>query len=246
MAASVQIPDQAAQYLLELQNLLATSEAQVWAASLGFCIGSLEMGYVASAQACLDKLASEFAIYLDPRARRIINSAIAGLGDLVSDLQFIYSEVGAGELAAAEAIDGLLELGLVYQGAATPPALETFIAPYLQLSQTFPGNGPGGTHVAQAAVAPIPVVSGTTCGTGKATAKGICCQAVTQLGLARAAQGFQYTDCNGKVRCLACGTKASTSKKNPGATVFSVKRVTCGPSGCPALGQVQGNIIQPI
>lgn len=98
------------------------------------------------------------------------------------------------------------------------------------------------------AVAPIPTVT-ESAGAGVCSTKsgnrGICCAAVTQLGLARAAQGFQYTNCNGKVVCLACGTKASTSKKHPGQTVFSVKRVSCGPSGCPALGGIQ-TITPPI
>jgi hypothetical protein len=98
------------------------------------------------------------------------------------------------------------------------------------------------------AVAPIPTVT-ESAGAGVCSTKsgnrGICCAAVTQLGLARAAQGFQYTNCNGKVVCLACGTKASTSKKHPGQTVFAVKRVSCGPSGCPALAGQQG-IIAPI
>ena len=99
----------------------------------------------------------------------------------------------------------------------------------------------GGNTVAISAVAPIPVVPGT-CSTKSGT-RGICCAAVTQLGLTRAAQGFQYTNCNGRVVCLACGTKRSVSKKNPGATVFSVKRVSCGVSGCPALSAIQGQII---
>ena len=96
------------------------------------------------------------------------------------------------------------------------------------------------------AVAPVPTIT-YACPTPLAgTDRGICCAAVTQLGLTRASQGFQYTDCKGRTRCLACGTKASTSKKHPGQTVFAVKRISCGPSGCPALGTVQGNIVAPL
>jgi hypothetical protein len=95
-----------------------------------------------------------------------------------------------------------------------------------------------------AAVAPVPAVP-ATCVSSRGD-RGICCTAVTQLGIQRAAQGFQYTDCNGRTRCLACGTKASVSKKHPGQTVFDVRRVSCGPSGCPALGTVQGQIVQPV
>jgi hypothetical protein len=73
----------------------------------------------------------------------------------------------------------------------------------------------------------------------------VCCAAVTQLGLAQAALGFQYTTCTGRTLCLACGTKTSVSKKHPGATVFSVKRVSCSVTGCPALSQLQGQITAP-
>jgi hypothetical protein len=148
----------------------------------------------------------------------------------------ILAELIAGALSAAEAVSALLEEGISYTGTVTAAAIAAFIRALI---------GSQGGHVAVSATAPVPSVTGASC-TTKAGSRGICCTAVTQLGLARAAQGFQYTDCNGKVRCLACGTKASTSKKNPGATVFSVKRVSCGPSGCPALGQVQGNIIAPV
>lgn len=86
------------------------------------------------------------------------------------------------------------------------------------------------------AVSPVPTLAQPpTCVTGRSTHKGICCAAITQLGAARAAQGFQYTTCTGRTLCLACGTKASVSVKHPGQIVFSPKRVSCGPSGCPAL-----------
>jgi len=82
------------------------------------------------------------------------------------------------------------------------------------------------------------------CVTGSSTHKGICCAAVTQFGLSQAALGFQYTSCKGRTVCLACGTKSSVSKRHPGQAVFDVKRVSCGPSGCPAL--VQAGIVPAI
>jgi hypothetical protein len=101
------------------------------------------------------------------------------------------------------------------------------------------GLTPSGGHTV-VATAPVPTVTEAAglgvCSTRSGN-KGICCAAVTQLGLARAAQGFQYTNCNGRVVCLQCGTRPSTSKKHPGQTVFTVRRASCGPSGCPALGQ---------
>lgn len=239
MATTVPIPDQAVPYVTALQNLLASNQAKLWAASLAYCLGSLELGFLKMAHACLEKLVFEFAAYMDATVGPIIDEVIAGLGNLVADLQFILDQIGAGELDTMEAIDALLELGVQYPGAQNAPSIESFVGQYLQLSQTI-----GGGHHVATAVAPIPVVPGT-CGTKRGTV-GICCTAVTQLGLARAAQGFQYVDCNGKTRCLACGTKASVSPKKVGQTVFSVKRVSCGPSGCPALGQVQGQIITPV
>jgi hypothetical protein len=92
------------------------------------------------------------------------------------------------------------------------------------------------------AIAPVPTVTetvgGGACGTSSQN-KGICCAALTQLGAARAAQGFSYVNCKGKTVCMACGIRPSTSK-NPakaGQPVFIPRRVTCGPSGCPALAQ---------
>jgi hypothetical protein len=100
--------------------------------------------------------------------------------------------------------------------------------------------------MATSATPPIPTITqAPACNAGPGRRTGICCAAVTALGLARAAAGFSYTNCAGKTVCLACGTKASVSKKNPGQTVFSVKRVTCGPSGCPALGALTGGALIP-
>jgi hypothetical protein len=152
-------------------------------------------------------------------------------------LEAIVIGLLAGTLTVAEGIAGLLELGIVYTGAKTIAALVSYVNGLI-----------GGSKVATtSAVAPVPVIAPQTTGVGTCSTnsgnKGICCAAVTQLGLARAAQGFQYTNCKGKTVCLACGTKASVSKKNPGTTVFSVKRVSCGPSGCPALGALQGQIV---
>jgi|SRR5580704_4298196 hypothetical protein len=91
-----------------------------------------------------------------------------------------------------------------------------------------------------AATAPVPQVTEAagvgSCGTSSQN-KGICCAALTQLGAARAAQGFSYVNCKGKLVCMACGVRPSTSK-NPnkaGQPVFVPRRVSCGPSGCPAL-----------
>lgn len=76
-----------------------------------------------------------------------------------------------------------------------------------------------------------------TCVTGKGTHKGICCQAVTQLGAAQAATGFTYTSCSGKTVCLKCGigTSQSTNPARRNKPIFIPRRVSCGPSGCPAL-----------
>lgn len=146
-----------------------------------------------------------------------------------------------GAFTLAEGIAALLELGITVAPTVTTIAgLIAFINSLIS----------GGSKMSVSAVAPVPVIAPTTGGVGTCSTKsgnrGICCAAVTQLGLTRAAQGFQYTNCNGKTVCLACGTKASTSKKNPGATVFSVRRVTCGPSGCPALGAIGGTIVAPV
>jgi hypothetical protein len=148
---------------------------------------------------------------------------------LLAALGAILGEIAAGILTVAEAVTALLEVGIVYTGAMTLSAISSYIASLIA--------GAGGTPVAFA-TAPVPTLAQPpTCVTGSPRHKGICCAAITQLGLARAAQGFQYTSCTGKTVCLACGTKQSTSVKHPGQTVFSVKRVSCGPSGCPALAQ---------
>ena len=83
-----------------------------------------------------------------------------------------------------------------------------------------------------AVVAPPTVTAQEACVT---RGKGICCAALTQLGATRAAEGFRYTTCQGKVLCMKCGTKPSTSKAHPGQTVFVPRRATCGISGCAAL-----------
>jgi hypothetical protein len=159
---------------------------------------------------------------------------------VLAALGALLGEISAGILTVAEAIDALLELGFVYTGAQDLGSIANYI------SNLIAGSPAGGNQVA-AAVAPVPALTqAPACGT-KPQHSGICCAAVTQLGLARAAQGFQYTSCTtGKTVCLACGTKASTSKKHPGQTVFSVKRVSCGPSGCPALSTLQGQITNPV
>jgi hypothetical protein len=156
-------------------------------------------------------------------------------------LEAILALLTDGVYTFAEAVAALLELGIeVAPTITTVIGLRAFINSLIS----------GGTHVSTSAVAPVPTLTPQAQGVGTCSTKsgnrGICCAAVTQLGLARAAQGFQYTNCNGKVVCLACGTKASTSKKNPGATVFSVRRVTCGPSGCPALGAAGGTLVAPV
>lgn len=156
---------------------------------------------------------------------------------VIAILGTILVEIAEGILTVDEAIDALLEVGFVYTGERALSAITSYIQGLL---------GQGGGTVA-AAVTPVPTLSAPpTCVTGSSRHKGICCAAISQLGLARAAQGFQYTSCTGKTVCLACGTKASTSVKHPGQTVFSAKRVACGPSGCPALSTVQGQIITPV
>jgi len=158
-------------------------------------------------------------------------------------------EIGIGAIAEATAVAALLRKAYNQALSISTDAanfLNTALACVLSFIQSIGGNSGGKTVVA---VAPVPsVVEGPGAGvcSTKSGNRGICCAAVTQLGLTRAAQGFQYVNCNGKTVCLACGTKASTSKKNPGATVFSVKRVSCGPSGCPALGAIQGTIVNPV
>jgi hypothetical protein len=148
-------------------------------------------------------------------------------------LQFILNALVAGDYSVVTAITALDELGYQYLGIPTDASVIAYIQSLIA----------GGANPMASATPPVPVVPGT-CGTKSGT-RGICCTAVTQLGLQRASQGFQYTNCNGKTVCLACGTKASTSKKHPGQTVFSVKRISCGPSGCPALGGQVG-IIPPL
>jgi len=70
---------------------------------------------------------------------------------------------------------------------------------------------------------------------------GICCKALTQLGAAAAAAGFSYvSSCDGKTRCMKCGIRPSHAKCIAAGTckpheVFVPKRMSCGPSGCPAL-----------
>jgi len=163
---------------------------------------------------------------------------IIGFTELMGALTAILIGLADGGLTVAEAIAGLLEVGIYYYGEQTVSAIKSFI------------NGLIATGANPVASAAIPIVTVTeSAGLGTCSPKsgnrGICCAAVTQLGVARAAQGFQYTSCTGKLVCLACGTKVSTSKKHPGQAVFSVKRVSCGPSGCPALaGQVA--IIPPV
>ena len=158
---------------------------------------------------------------------------------MMGALNTILFNIQSGLWNPVTAIAALDELGFQYLGVPTTAAIAAFIQSLI--SQ--------GANPMAVAVTPVPTVTEAAglgvCAT-KSGNRGICCAAVTQLGLARAAQGFQFTNCNGKVVCLACGTKASTSKKHPGQTVFSVKRVSCGPSGCPALAGVQGTIVQPV
>jgi len=81
------------------------------------------------------------------------------------------------------------------------------------------------------------ITSPPVCSTGRSQHKGICCAALTQLGAAQAAIGFQYTSCaSGRTVCMKCGIGSSTSPKHPGRPIFIPRRVQCGPSGCPALG----------
>lgn len=181
---------------------------------------------------------------------------IGALLGISGAVDFATLGVALGEISVLEAGALALLLRRAYnQANAVSTSAAAFVNNALTCITNFvTGSGgtvpSGGGGPVATAVAPIPAITGQTAGVGscstKSGNKGICCAAVTQLGLARAAQGFQYTNCNGKVVCLACGTKVSTSKKNPGATVFSVKRVTCGPSGCPALGALQGQIQLPV
>jgi hypothetical protein len=100
----------------------------------------------------------------------------------------------------------------------------------------------GGSHKVAVPTPPVPTLATPPpCVTPTgAQHKGLCCAAATQLGLTRASQGFQYTDCRGRVRCAACGTKASVAKTHPGQLVWDFRRLSCGPSGCAALqGQQQ-------
>jgi hypothetical protein len=156
---------------------------------------------------------------------------------VLAALGAILGELAAGILTAAEAVAALLEVGIVYTGAVGVTQIVSFINGLISSS--------GGGSVA---VAPVGNILNTPPACSSKTGhKGICCAAVTQLGLAQAAAGFRYTSCTGKQVCLACGTKASTST-NPakaGKTVFAVKRVSCGVNGCPALSQLQGQIISP-
>lgn len=160
---------------------------------------------------------------------------------MLTALEGILVALELGTYGLAAGLAALEELGLFPVGIATVAALINYVQQQI--------SALGGSTMASA-TAPVPVLTPSTAGAGicatKSGNRGICCAAVTQLGLARAAQGFQYTNCNGKTVCLACGTKASVSKKHPGQTVFSVKRVTCGPSGCPALGQQGGTIVAPV
>jgi hypothetical protein len=159
-------------------------------------------------------------------------------------------EIGFGAVAEATAIAALLRRAYTQALQISTDAaafLNAALNCVLSFIRSAGGSAGGGKPVV--ATQPVPsVVEGPGAGvcSTKSGNRGICCAAVTQLGLSRAAQGFQYVNCNGKTVCLACGTKTSISKKNPGATVFSVKRVSCGPSGCPALGQLQGTIVQPV
>lgn len=157
----------------------------------------------------------------------------------MAELQFILNALMLGDYTVVTAINALDELGFQYLGVPTDASVISYIQSLIA----------GGANPVASAVAPIPtVIEGPGAGVCSTSSrnKGICCAAVTQLGIARAAQGFQYVNCAGKTVCLACGTKASTSKKHPGQTVFSVKRVSCGPSGCPALGGAGGTIVAPV
>lgn len=139
----------------------------------------------------------------------------------------ILIDLTAGVISFAEAVAMMAAQNIFYTGVATVAALAAYINQLIS-------QPTGGTSVV--ATAPVPTLTQPpSCVTGGARHKGICCAAITQLGLARAAMGFQYTTCTGRTVCLACGTKASVSVKHPGQIVFSPKRVSCGPSGCPAL-----------
>lgn len=142
----------------------------------------------------------------------------------MSDLELILSELIAGVLTAAEAYAALLELGIVYAGALTVTALIDFIRAKI---------AGGGNQMAA-----FPGVTPGVCSTGRSQHKGICCTALTQLGAAQAATGFQYTSCTGKTVCMKCGigTSNSTNPAKRGKPIFIPRRVKCGPSGCPALG----------
>jgi hypothetical protein len=150
----------------------------------------------------------------------------------VAALQFIINALVAGDYTVVNAINALDELGYQYLGVPTDASVIAYIQSLIA----------GGANPVASAVAPVPVVVEGT-GTGSCATKsgnrGICCAAVSQLGVQRASQGFQYTNCAGKVVCLACGTKQSISAKHRGQTVFAVKRISCGPSGCPALAGAQ-------
>ena len=162
----------------------------------------------------------------------------------MTELNTILSYLASGFFTVADAIAALDELGFFFPfcDPATDPTCRAKLTTFIQSLIS------GGANPVASATPPVPVVTegpgAGVCAT-KSGNRGICCAAITQLGLARAAQGFQYTNCAGKTVCLACGTKSSTSKKHPGQTVFAVKRISCGPSGCPALAGVQ-TIIPPL
>lgn len=133
-------------------------------------------------------------------------------------------------LATGNETEAAVCFAKLFEEATHFDQIEAIALELLDSIENWAGFGPGRKPMAAFPTLGTP----PTCSTGSPRHKGICCTALTTLGAAVAATGFQYTSCTGHTVCMKCGIGTSTSTKpgRAGQPIFVPRRVKCGPSGC--------------
>lgn len=228
--ASIQLPPEASNEVQRIQRELTPYQQFKWAKDLAEIFGLATLPEIPIAELAfqLGKVIFEIA---DPKIRREVVSFVSQLQGYVSTLTGIFDELVAKVLSVPGAIVELIADGFSYIGQETQQDLEDALEQATEEGVTD--------------MAAFPVLTPSACTTGNPRHKGVCCQAYTQLGATVAQTGFQYQSCptqqnpGGKTICMKCllGTSTSTNPKRQGKPIFIPRRVSCGPAGCPVLGQ---------
>lgn len=223
MAAEILLPPEAENEVRKLQAELTPLKTAKWARDLAEVLNAVDGGEIAAVAFELGKILFEIA---DPKIRREVVTFVSRIQGYVSTLTGIFDRLVARVINVPSAIVELIADGFTYLGQETQTDLEDALE---QATEE------GVTDMAAFPTLTTPPV----CATGNPRHRGVCCAAYTQLGASVAATGFQYTSCTGKTVCLKCGigTSTSTNPKRAGKPIFVPRRVSCGPAGCPVLGQ---------